>query len=271
MHNAPLLDFLKYNNSEKLYLVGDIIDGWRLKRKWLWPQLHNDVVQKILRKARHGTKVIYVPGNHYEFARYYLDLSFGGIQVKDSDIHEKADGKKFWVVHDDFGETVTKALSLSRDDARAHAETYSWENATDIFEGFLVCRQNDKDYSVLNNPYKYNSGIKRAWHAFWNSCAGLRFAINEESAFRQELLLAAILIPLAIWLPASVSQTLLMIGSVFLVLIMERFNSSIEAAIDRISYEKHCLSKRAKDYGSAAVLLALLFCATTYMTVLFQL
>ncbi|MCE2517709.1 MAG: UDP-2,3-diacylglucosamine diphosphatase [Alphaproteobacteria bacterium] len=102
----PLLDFLKYNNSEKLYLVGDIIDGWRLKRKWYWPQLHNDVVQKILRKARHGTEVIYVPGNHDEFARHYLDLSFGGIQIKSSDIHETIDGRKFWVVHGDLFDNV---------------------------------------------------------------------------------------------------------------------------------------------------------------------
>ncbi len=102
----PLLDFLKYSNSDKLYLVGDIIDGWRLKRKWYWPQLHNDVVQKILRKARHGTEVIYVPGNHDEFARGYLDLSFGGIQIKASDIHETIKGEKFWVVHGDLFDNV---------------------------------------------------------------------------------------------------------------------------------------------------------------------
>ena len=101
-----LLDFLKHNNSEKLYLVGDIIDGWRLKRKWHWPQLHNDVVQKILRKARHGTEVIYVPGNHDEFARDYLNLSFGGIEIKSSDIHETIDGRKFWVVHGDLFDNV---------------------------------------------------------------------------------------------------------------------------------------------------------------------
>ena len=101
-----LLDFLKYNNCDKLYLVGDIIDGWRLKRRWYWPQLHNDVVQKLLRKVRHGTEVIYVPGNHDEFARQYLDLSFGGIQVKETDIHELADGRRFWVVHGDLFDGV---------------------------------------------------------------------------------------------------------------------------------------------------------------------
>ena len=97
-----LLDFLKHTNCEKLYLVGDIIDGWRLKRKWYWPQLHNDVIQKLLRKARHGTEIIYVPGNHDEAARQFLDLSFGGVQIKESDIHVMANGQKFWVVHGDL-------------------------------------------------------------------------------------------------------------------------------------------------------------------------
>lgn len=101
-----LLDFLKYNQSEKLYLVGDIIDGWRLKRRWYWPQLHNDVIQKLLRKARHGTEIIYVPGNHDEVARQFVNLSFGGIQIKDTDIHHTADGKKFWVVHGDLFDHV---------------------------------------------------------------------------------------------------------------------------------------------------------------------
>src|SRR4051812_8142301 len=67
-----LLDFLKWNESDTLYLVGDILDGWRLRKGWHWPQAHNDVVQKILRKARKGTRVVYVPGNHDEFARGYV-------------------------------------------------------------------------------------------------------------------------------------------------------------------------------------------------------
>ena len=69
---AELLDFLKCHDSDVLYLVGDLIDGWVLKRTWHWPQAHNDVVQKLLRKARKGTRVIYTPGNHDEFARAYL-------------------------------------------------------------------------------------------------------------------------------------------------------------------------------------------------------
>ena len=82
-----LLDFLKKNESEYLYLVGDIVDGWRLKRWWYWPQAHNDVVQKVLRKARKGTNVIYIPGNHDEAARQYCQLTFGDVAVEEEAIH----------------------------------------------------------------------------------------------------------------------------------------------------------------------------------------
>jgi UDP-2,3-diacylglucosamine pyrophosphatase LpxH len=101
-----LLDFLRNNESEHLYLVGDIIDGWQLKRSWYWPQSHNDVVQKVLRKARKGTKVVYVAGNHDEAARQFLGLSLGGIEVCDEAIHVLADGRKFLVVHGDLYDAV---------------------------------------------------------------------------------------------------------------------------------------------------------------------
>lgn len=101
-----LLDFLKHNDSEKLYLVGDIVDGWRLKRKWFWPQSHNDVVQKILRKARKGTEIIYVPGNHDEGLRRYIGTHFGGIEVKPTDIYEAVNGKKYLVIHGDNFDNV---------------------------------------------------------------------------------------------------------------------------------------------------------------------
>lgn len=101
-----LLDFLKHNESDELYLVGDIVDGWRLKRKWFWPQSHNDVVQKILRKARKGTKVIYVPGNHDEGLRRYIGTHFGGIEVKPTDIYEAVNGDKYLVLHGDNFDNV---------------------------------------------------------------------------------------------------------------------------------------------------------------------
>ena len=129
----------------------------------------------------------------------------------------------------------------------------------------------DPDYSQGCNPHKGNRGLARAWQAGKHSLSGLLFAIREESAFRQELMLAACLIPLANLLPFDTVQRVMLIGSVVLVLIVELLNSSIEAAIDRISFEHHGLSKRAKDYGSAAVMLALLTCAMTWITLVSRL
>jgi UDP-2,3-diacylglucosamine pyrophosphatase LpxH len=103
-----LLDFLKENTSDYLYLVGDIVDGWQLRRKWYWPQAHNDVVQKLLRKARKGCRVIYVPGNHDEFARGFLDHHFGGIEVVEQATHVTADGRRLWVIHGDYFDAVVQ-------------------------------------------------------------------------------------------------------------------------------------------------------------------
>ena len=101
-----LLDFLKRVECDTLYLVGDIIDGWQLRRSWYWPQAHNDVVQKLLRKARKGTRVIFIPGNHDEFGRKFLDHSFGGIEVAEEWIHTTAEGKRLWITHGDLYDGV---------------------------------------------------------------------------------------------------------------------------------------------------------------------
>lgn len=98
---TALLDFLKHTESDTLYLVGDIIDGWQLKGKWFWPQSHNDVIQKLLRKCRQGTRVIYVPGNHDSFARHYVEQNFGGIEVVEETEHVTADGRRLWILHGD--------------------------------------------------------------------------------------------------------------------------------------------------------------------------
>jgi UDP-2,3-diacylglucosamine pyrophosphatase LpxH len=103
-----LLDFLRSTKSDNLYLVGDIIDGWSLQQGWYWPQEHNDVVQKILRKARQGTRVVFIPGNHDEFARNYVDHDFGSIQVAHEIVHKTADGRKFLVLHGDEFDVVVK-------------------------------------------------------------------------------------------------------------------------------------------------------------------
>lgn len=101
-----LVEFLKSVECERLYLVGDIIDGWRLKRGWYWPAAHNDVVRRILKMARRGTDVIYVPGNHDEVFRDYVGLSFGGVRLVEQAIHETPDGRRLLIVHGDIFDGV---------------------------------------------------------------------------------------------------------------------------------------------------------------------
>ena len=105
---AYLLDFLRHTESDVLYLVGDIIDGWALKKNVHWPQSHNDIVQKVLRKARKGTRVVYVPGTHDESARQFAGLHFGGIAIREDDVHTTAGGRRLWVVHGDFADGVIR-------------------------------------------------------------------------------------------------------------------------------------------------------------------
>lgn len=125
-------------------------------------------------------------------------------------------------------------------------------------------------YHIDQNPHKGNKGLMRAWRAAINSWNGLVFAFREESAFRQELTLACILIPIALILDVNGVERSIMISTVLLVLIVELLNSSVEAAIDRISFENHGLSKRAKDFGSAAVLVSLILCFSTWASILWK-
>jgi UDP-2,3-diacylglucosamine pyrophosphatase LpxH len=109
-----LIDFLRHHKAETYYLVGDIVDGWALKSSWYWPQAHNDVVQKLLREARKGARIVYVPGNHDEFLRDYYGTHFGGIDVVETALHEGADGRRYLVIHGDlFDFVVTQARWLA--------------------------------------------------------------------------------------------------------------------------------------------------------------
>jgi UDP-2,3-diacylglucosamine pyrophosphatase LpxH len=101
-----LLEFLRVHRAETLYLVGDIIDGWQLRKGWYWPQSHNDVVQKLLRMARKGTRVIYIPGNHDELSRQFIGLCFGGIEIAEDALHITADGKRLLITHGDLFDGV---------------------------------------------------------------------------------------------------------------------------------------------------------------------
>ncbi len=104
-----LIDFLDHVDSETMYLVGDMIDGWRLKKKFYWPASHNDVVWRLLKRARRGTRMIYIPGNHDEVFRQFSGLDFGGIAIRRKAIHETADGKRLLVLHGDEFDAITLA------------------------------------------------------------------------------------------------------------------------------------------------------------------
>ncbi len=119
------------------------------------------------------------------------------------------------------------------------------------------------------SPYKGKSGLRRIWNAVGYSLHGLSDAYQHESAFRQEVILSLVLIPVSLFLPASGAGHGLMVGSVLLVLLVELLNSAIEATVDRISLEDHRLAKRAKDIGSAAVMVSLANVVATWVLVLF--
>ena len=122
----------------------------------------------------------------------------------------------------------------------------------------------------MKNPHKMRTGVDRVLHAFGYSMQGLKAAIRFESAFRQEAALAVVLLPAAFWLGRNWIEVALLAGSVLLVMIVELLNSAIEAVVDRVSLDLHELAKRAKDYGSAAVLMSLLWCSGIWATVAWQ-
>ncbi len=103
-----LLGFLRNHDAQTFYLVGDIVDGWQLKSAWYWPQGHNDVVQKLLRKARKGARIIYIPGNHDELLREYYGTHFGGVEVVSNAVHTGADGRRYLVIHGDLFDVVIR-------------------------------------------------------------------------------------------------------------------------------------------------------------------
>ncbi|MFN3511268.1 UDP-2,3-diacylglucosamine diphosphatase [Tsuneonella troitsensis] len=103
---ALLLDFLDHCDSDTLYLVGDIIDGWRMKKRFYWPERHNAIVRRIMKKAKVGTRVVYIPGNHDEMFRQFTGSNFGGVEIRRSAVHETADGRRLLVLHGDEFDAV---------------------------------------------------------------------------------------------------------------------------------------------------------------------
>lgn len=165
-----LIDFLRHHDSERLYLVGDIFDGWQMKRSLYWPQSHNDVVQKFLRKVRKGTMVYYLPGNHDEGMRGYAGMQFGGVTVLKDTIHETADGRRLLVLHgDQFDGVVLNARWLS------FLGSSAYDLALSINNGFnAVRRRLGFPYWSLSNFLKQK--VKRA----------VEYLTNFQSALIQE-------------------------------------------------------------------------------------
>lgn len=114
---------LKRIRCDKLYLVGDIIDMWRLKKRWYWNAAHNDVIRRILKHAKRGAEVVFVPGNHDEAARQFFDMDFAGVRIKPTDIHTTADGRRLFVTHGDQFDLIVKH---SRVLSMLGAAAYEW-------------------------------------------------------------------------------------------------------------------------------------------------
>jgi UDP-2,3-diacylglucosamine pyrophosphatase LpxH len=102
-----LIDFLDHVDSETMYLVGDIIDGWAMKKRFYWPDAHNDIVWRVLKRAKRGTRIIYIPGNHDEMFRQFSGLHFGGVEIRRQAVHETADGRRLLVLHGDEFDAIT--------------------------------------------------------------------------------------------------------------------------------------------------------------------
>jgi UDP-2,3-diacylglucosamine pyrophosphatase LpxH len=124
-----LADFLAHNDCEMLFLVGDIVDGWQFKRRWYWNAAQSRVVAEVLRKVDAGVRVIFVPGNHDEFARDYAGRLFGGIEIINEAIHETADGRRLWVLHGDrFDGVIACAKWLAHVGDWAYGMALSWND-----------------------------------------------------------------------------------------------------------------------------------------------
>ncbi len=137
-----LADFLAHNDCQTLYLIGDIVDGWALRRNWYWPEAHNRVITEILRKVESGTRVIYVPGNHDEALRDYTGLSLAGVELKSEAVHKTADGRQMLVIHgDQFDGVIAYAKWL------AYLGDRAYEFALSLNTVFNAARK------VLGMPY----------------------------------------------------------------------------------------------------------------------
>ena len=179
--SSILLDFLRHNESDVLYLVGDIVDGWRLRKSWLWTPEHNTIIQKLLRKVRKGTKTYFLPGNHDEFARDFLGVNVGGVEIVNELIHVCADGRKLLVLHGDQFDGVMKYAKWL-----AYIGDTAYELALRLNAGLSYCRRK------LGLPYwSLSSYLKHRVKSAVNFISDFETALAAEAKFRPDMHRAA--------------------------------------------------------------------------------
>jgi len=269
-----LEEFLKIDLPYDKWVVGDGPALKELKKKYPKVIFHGAKSKEELEYYYNKADVFVFPSKTDTFGLVLLEAMACGLPVAALPVSGPLDV----IGNSDAGnlnlnlkEACKKALLIPRKVAREYAKTFSWEITSRTFETYLVrIRDKDTTYNIEDNPHKGNTGITRVLHAAKNSWSGLVFAIREESAFRQEMILVLVSFLILLLSETSVIEKILMIFATFLVLIIELLNSSVEAAVDRISFEYHGLSKRAKDYGSAAVMLSLFLWTLIHGLVLFN-
>ena len=269
-----LEEFLKIDLSYEKWVVGDGPAFKELKKKYPKVIFHGAKSKEELEYYYNKADVFVFPSKTDTFGLVLLEAMACGLPVAAFPVSGPLDvigSSNAGCLNSSLKEACKKALLIPRKVPREYAKTFSWEATSKTFETYLVSiRDKDTTYNIEDNPHKGNTGVTRALHAAKNSWSGLIFALREESAFRQEIFLVIISLSIIMITEVSIIEIILMIFATSLVLIVELLNSSVEAAIDRISFEYHGLSKRAKDYGSAAVMISLFLWTLIHGLVLFN-
>ena len=269
-----LEEFLKIDLPYEKWVVGDGPALRELKKKYPKVIFHGAKSKEELEYYYNKADIFVFPSKTDTFGLVLLEAMACGLPVAAFPISGPLDvigNSNAGILDSNLKEACKKALLIPRKVPREYAKKFSWESTSKTFESYLVSiRDKDTTYNIEDNPHKGNTGITRALHAAKNSCSGLIFALREESAFRQEMFLVIISLSVIIITEVSAIEIIFMTFATSLVLIIELLNSSVEAAVDRISFEYHGLSKRAKDYGSAAVMLSIFLWTLIHGLVLFN-
>ena len=269
-----LEEFLKIDLPYEKWVVGDGPAFKELKKKYPKVIFHGAKSKEELEYYYNKADVFVFPSKTDTFGLVLLEAMACGLPVAAFPVSGPLDvigNSNAGILNSNLKEACKKALLIPRKVPREYAKKFSWESTSKTFESYLVSiRDKDTTYNIEDNPHKGNTGITRALYAAKNSWSGLIFALREESAFRQEMFLVIISLSVIIIAEVSTIEIIFMTFATSLVLIIELLNSSVEAAVDRISFEYHGLSKRAKDYGSAAVMLSLFLWTLIHGLVLFN-